>query len=135
LPVSITGEVEVDAYHSLASRDLQRGRAIGLPSGEAVAAAIGAEPLTPDEVGLVAHGWDGETPLWYYVLREADVGGDGDRLGPIGGRIVADVLIGIVQADPESYLAVDPVWTPTLGKGIGELLETIVRAGRPTPAR
>jgi Animal haem peroxidase len=134
LPLSITGEVEVDAYHSLASRDLQRGRAIGLPSGEAVAAAIGAEPLTRDEVGLAAHGWDGETPLWYYILREADVRGDGDRLGPVGGRIVADVLIGIVQADPESFLAVDPAWTPTLGNGIGELLEAVYRPGRPTPA-
>jgi hypothetical protein len=63
----------------------------------------------------------------------ADIAGDGDRLGPVGGRIVADVLIGIVQADPESFLAVDPVWTPTLGKGIGELLEAVSRPGHPTP--
>ncbi len=131
LPVSITGAVDVDAYHSLASRDLQRGRAIGLPSGEAVAGAIDAEPLTTDEVGLATHGWDGETPLWFYVLREADVRGDGDRLGPVGGRIVADVLIGIVQADPESFLTVDPDWTPTLAEGdssafgIGELLAAV----------
>jgi Animal haem peroxidase len=130
LPVSLTGEVEVEAYHSLASRDLQRGRAIGLPSGEAVARAIGAEPLAADEVGLDTHGWEGETPLWFYVLREADVHGDGDRLGPAGGLIVAEVLLGIVQADPESYLAVDPGWAPTLADGadefgIGALLDTV----------
>jgi hypothetical protein len=140
LPLSITGEVEVDAYHSLASRDLQRGRAIGLPSGEAVAGAIGAEPLTADEVGLAAHGWDGETPLWFYVLREADVLGDGDRLGPVGGRIVADVLVGIVRADAESFLSVDPEWTPTLAGeggeefGIGELLDAVYVAARTSPA-
>jgi hypothetical protein len=140
LPLSITGEVDVDAYRSLASRDLQRGRAIRLPSGEAVAGAIDAEPLTADEVGLAAHGWDGETPLWFYVLREADVRGDGDRLGPVGGRIVADVLVGIVQADPESFLSVDPDWTPTLaeedgaGFGIGELLAAVNALGRTIPA-
>jgi hypothetical protein len=140
LPLSITGEVDVDAYHSLASRDLQRGQAIGLPSGEAVAATIDTEPLTADEVGLAAHGWDGETPLWFYVLREADVRGDGDRLGPVGGRIVADVLVGIVQADPESFLSVDPDWTPTLaeedgaGFGIGELLAAVNALGRTIPA-
>jgi hypothetical protein len=140
LPLSITGEVEVDAYHSLASRDLQRGRAIGLPSGEAVAGAIGAEPLTADEVGLAAHGWDGETPLWFYVLREADVLGDGDRLGPVGGRIVADVLVGIVRADAESFLSVDPEWTPTLVEegseefGICELLDAVHAPARTSPA-
>jgi hypothetical protein len=35
-------------------------------------------------------------------------------LGEVGGRIVAEVLIGIVAADPESYIALDPGWTPTL---------------------
>ena len=38
----------------------------------------------------------------------------GQRLGPIGGRIVGEVLIGIIEADPESFLAVDPAWTPSL---------------------
>jgi hypothetical protein len=131
LPIEITGDVELDAYHSLASRDLQRGQAIGLPSGETVARAIGADPLGADEVGLAGNGWREETPLWFYVLREADVRGGGDRLGPVGGCIVAEVLIGIVRADPESFLAVDPRWTPTLADaggpefGIGELLDAV----------
>jgi hypothetical protein len=114
LPVEITGDVEVDAFHSLASRDLLRGEAIGLPSGEEVARHVGAEPLSADEVGLASRGWDNETPLWYYVLREAAVREGGERLGPIGGRIVAEVLVGIITADPESYLAIDPQWEPTL---------------------
>jgi Animal haem peroxidase len=114
LPLAITGAVDVDAYHSLAARDLQRGAAIGLPSGEAVARAIGARPLTRDEAGLGASGWDDETPLWLYILREADVHGGGERLGEVGGRLVAEVLLGLLDADPESYRVLDPGWEPTL---------------------
>jgi hypothetical protein len=117
LPLAITGAVDVEAYHSLAARDLQRGQATALPSGEAVARTLGVEPLTRDEVGLAQHGWDAETPLWYYVLREADVRQEGDRLGEVGGRIVGEVLVGIIDADPESYRASDPEWRPTLPSG------------------
>ena len=35
-------------------------------------------------------------------------------MGPVGGRIVGEVLVGIVDADPESFRSVDPSWTPTL---------------------
>jgi hypothetical protein len=65
-------------------------------------------------VGLTSQGWEAETPLWYYVLREADVRRNGDGLGEVGGRIVGEVLVGIVDADPESYRAVDRSWRPTL---------------------
>jgi hypothetical protein len=114
LPAAITGDVDEDAYHSLAARDLQRGQAIGLPSGETLARHLSVEPLSPEEVGLEEHGWREETPLWFYILREADVRGGGDRLGPVGGRIVGDVLVGILDADPESFRSVDPGWRPTL---------------------
>lgn len=114
LPVAITGDVEVEAYHSLAVRDLQRGQGVGLPSGEAVARRIGVEPLTREQTGLAAGSWSGETPLWFYVLREADVCTGGERLGPVGGRIVAEVLLGLIDLDPESFRAVDPTWRPTL---------------------
>jgi hypothetical protein len=114
LPAQITGDVDDQAYHSLAVRDLQRGQAIGLPSGEAVARKIGAELLDPASIGLASHGWREETPLWFYILREADVIGDGDRLGPVGGRIIGEVLVGLLDADPESYRAVQPDWRPTL---------------------
>jgi hypothetical protein len=57
----------------------------------------------------------GATPLWYYVLCEAQaLPRDGNRLGPVGGRIVAEVLVGVLYGDPLSYLRVDPTWTPEL---------------------
>jgi Animal haem peroxidase len=112
LPETITGTVEIEAYRSLAARDLQRGVGTGLPSGEAVARAIGVEPLAREELEL--EDWTEETPLWLYILREAAVRGAGNRLGEVGGRIVAEVLIGIIRCDPESYLANEQSWRPTL---------------------
>jgi Animal haem peroxidase len=114
LPVAITGVTPVDAYHSLAGRDLARGKAYGLPSGEAVAGAMGEAPLTDDPLGLRAAGWSGETPLWLYFLAESASRGRGEQLGPSGGRIVAEVLIGIIDADRGSYRANEPTWRPTL---------------------
>jgi hypothetical protein len=113
LPLAITGEVEVEAYRSLAVRDLQRGQGLGLPSGETVARRMGEQPLSPEEVGLAAGGWRGETPLWFYILREADVHHAGERLGPVGGRIVGEVLVTLIDRDPGSFRAV-PGWIPTL---------------------
>ena len=98
----------------MAVRDLQRGQGFGLPSGEAVARRLGVEPLTPEEVGLGTAGWRLETPLWFYLLKEAEHRGGGERLGPVGGRLVGEVLVGIVDADGESYRAVDPGWRPSL---------------------
>ena len=114
LPTEISGEARGSDYASLANRDLQRGQAVGLPSGEAVARALGVEPLDRDQLGLAEHGWTDETPLWLYILREAAALHKGDRLGPVGGRIVGEVIVGIVDADPESFRSIEPGWTPTL---------------------
>jgi hypothetical protein len=114
LPTEVSGSAPGTDYASLATRDLQRGQAVGLPSGEAVARRLGVPALSAEQVGLAADGWTAETPLWFYVLKEADVLHDGERLGPVGGRIVGEVLVGIIDADPESFRAVDPGWTPTL---------------------
>jgi hypothetical protein len=54
LPVAVTGECEIEDYHSLAVRDLQRGQGVGLPSGEAVARHIGVAPLTAVQVGIAS---------------------------------------------------------------------------------
>jgi hypothetical protein len=112
LPVAITGALDVDDYHSLAVRDLQRGQGVGLPSGEAVARHMDVAPLAADEVGLEAVGWRGETPLWYYILREADVTTGGACLGPVGGRIVAEVVITLLERDPESVLSKGHAFEP-----------------------
>lgn len=118
LPASVVGTVDLPEYASLAYRDLQRARALDMPSGEAVAAAMGVAPLTAEEVGLGARGWRGETPLWYYLLKEAEVRGDGARLGEVGGRIVAEVLVGLLDGDPSSYrnaeASTEAAWRPTL---------------------
>jgi hypothetical protein len=58
-------------------------------------------------------GLDESTPLWFYVLREAELMADGLHLGPVGGRIVGEVIIGLLQLDPDSY-ASDARWRPTL---------------------
>jgi hypothetical protein len=112
LPVTLTGESDVQELHSLALRDLERGQRVGLPSGEAVARHIGVPPLTGDEVGARAAGWRDETPLWYYILREAAVHGHGDRLGPVGARIVGEVLVGLLDLDPESVRYAPGDWAP-----------------------
>ncbi len=130
LPESITGVVEVSAYRSLAARDLQRGMGTGLPSGEAVARAIGARALTRQQLAL--GGWQDETPLWLYILREAAVRGGGDHLGEVGGRIVAEVVVGIIRTDPESYLTNDPSWRPTLPShepGTFKIRDLLIAAG------
>jgi hypothetical protein len=111
LPQQVTGDVAVDAHRSLAVRDLLRGTATSLPSGESVADAMGIRPLTADQVGP---GWPAGTPLWFYILKEAQACANGDHLGPLGGRIVTEVLLGLLRADPDSCLAADPSWTPTL---------------------
>ena len=61
-------------------------------------------------------GFDNSTPLWFYILREAEEMADGRKLGPVGGRIVAEVFIGLLEGDHMSYLKQDPDWTPNLGQ-------------------
>jgi heme peroxidase len=128
LPEQVTGAVDAAAHHSLAARDLLRGETTRLPSGEVVAGLIGAPPLTDDELERT---WPHGTPLWFYILKEAEHRGGGDRLGPVGGQIVAEVLIGLLRADPASYLSLEPGWQPTLpaaGSGFG-LADLLTLAG------
>jgi heme peroxidase len=138
LPQAITGEVAVEVHRSLAARDLQRGVAVNLPSGEALARRLGLTPLSASETGLAAFGWKGETPLWYYILKEAEVCTEGDRLGAVGGRIVGEVLVGLMDHDPGSFRAASD-WRPELPSAIpgrftlADLLafaETVVQEGR-----
>ncbi|HYR22644.1 MAG TPA: peroxidase family protein [Chthoniobacterales bacterium] len=104
---------------------LVRGSRIGLPSGQEACRAAGVQSLAETQVGfddegnefLRDRGLNEKTPLWYYLLREAEVLGirrfrGGECLGPLGSRIVAEVLLGVMNADPEHYLNVDPNWRP-----------------------
>jgi hypothetical protein len=123
LPAAMTAATDPDELHSLAMRDLERGQGVGLPSGEAVARLLGETPLSAAEIGAADAGWPGETPLWYYVLREADVRAGGDRLGPVGGRIVGEVLAGLLEYDPSSVRYAPAAWTPE--RSLVELLAGI----------
>jgi hypothetical protein len=133
LPVAITGEVSDGDLRSLAVRDLERGSGVGLPSGEAVATEFGADPLSIKELGLPAD-WSGETPLWFYILKESEARSGGDQLGPVGARIVGEVLVGLIERDSESFRASDRDWRPTLageherGFGLTDLLENAAGA-------
>lgn len=113
--------VENNEISSLAQRNLIRGRTFDLPTGQDVARAMGELPLTPDELADVSDwGFDEATPLWFYILREAQVYEDGQRLGPVGGRIVAEVLIGLLEGDRLSFVQADPQWQPSLGRTPGQ---------------
>ena len=105
---------------SLPQRNLLRQVTWSLPSGQAIAAEIGVEPLSGGplgelaELGVYGLGLEKSTPLWYYVLKEAQLRADGLHLGPVGGRIVGEVITGLLEHDRNSYLSVSPLWRPTL---------------------
>lgn len=106
---------------SLAVRNLLRGRQVGLPSGQSVAKLMRFTPLTeaqisqgPDGEAARKHNFHIETPLWYYILKEAQIQGQGKHLGQVGSRIVAEVFVGLLQKDSNSFLARRPAWKPTL---------------------
>ena len=58
------------------------------------------------------------TPLWYYVLAEAKAVNNGEHLGPVGGGIVAETLIGLLRVDPTSYLRIHRGFQPFLGSDL-----------------
>jgi hypothetical protein len=114
----------------LALRNLQRGATVGLPSGQAVARALGEWPIPDEDLVIgkataddpkqplvqIARGFAGNAPLWAYILSEAQVtsweraaqGVARDdipiKLGPVGGSIVAEVFAALLRGDATSYL-------------------------------
>jgi hypothetical protein len=107
--------------HALARLNLLRGWALHLPCGQAVAAAMHEDPLDAEELRLdgvpepARTALQESTPLWFYLLREAAARGEGGQhLGPVGGRIVAEVILGLLRADRDSYVNSKKRWTPQL---------------------
>jgi hypothetical protein len=89
-----------------------------MPSGQAIARAIGVPTLSRAElsdIGAIFGPFARHTPLWYYALAEAKALAGGLHLGPVGGRIVTETLIGLLRADPTSYLSAHPRFRPFLG--------------------
>ncbi|TXS89915.1 peroxidase [Parahaliea maris] len=141
LPFVTSGEA------SLASRNLLRGNVFLLPAGEAVASVCDRPEseieLVLDKVedlsaaaishaGLNYPPLHSGAPLWLYVLAEAEVIGretsagtfdKGEGLGPTGARIVAEVLIGLLELDEHSFLGSNRNWVPDPAyDSIGKLL-------------
>lgn len=105
---------------SLASRNLLRGRLLSLPTGQDVAAKLGVATLTPAEVAsgqhgplIQASGFDNQTPLWFYILKEAEVKQGGQRLGEVGSRLVVETFHGLVAGSDHSILK-QAGWKPSL---------------------
>ena len=117
-------EQPVPCETRLAVHDLRRGYMMRMPTGQAVAAQLGIQPLS--EADFIEHcasekqfrclkdaGFVERTPLWFYILAEACREG-GNKLGPVGARLVAEVLVGLVRRSPSSFMN-DETWKPTLG--------------------
>lgn len=104
----------------LALRNLKRGQALQLPSGQAVAQALRAPSVTNVYSGADL-GAPEPTPLWFYILKESELeeGVHGKHLGPVGGRIVAEVLLGLLNGDTQSYINQDPGWEPVIQTASG----------------
>jgi hypothetical protein len=99
----------------LPQRNLLRQLTWSMPAGQSIAGMMGVPALSKSDLTeLKPYGFDTSTPLWYYALKEAQVMEDGLHLGPVAGRIVAEVLIGLLQSDPNSYVVQQPGWQPTL---------------------
>ena len=90
--------------HPLAELNIQRGRAMELPPATEVARALQIEPMPIDDPM--------EESLWVYILKEAEVIANGEKLGPVGATIVAAVFSGLLRGDDKSYINRDPSWTP-----------------------
>ena len=109
------------AIVALAERNLLRGKRLGLPAGQDVATAMGIKPLTNAQLGLTEPGWRGKAPLWFYILKESELLG-GKKLGPVGGRIVAEVILGMLGLDKTSYFNANPSFTPGAGYKMGDFI-------------
>lgn len=125
-----------DPIRQLPLRNLLRGLSFGLPSGQSIARAMCVEPLAPDDLMDTEEldplfRFSEATPLWFYILREAQVQQDGLRLGEVGGRIVAEVIIGLLEGDRNSFVRAYPKWKPDMGPTPGDftIQDLLVKAG------
>ena len=123
----------------LTARNLIRGMALQVPTGQAVAKQMKVKSLTSAQLMLSPYVNPtqeqqshhqavidtlqssnalllNQTPLWYYILKEAEVLHDGNQLGPVGGRIVAEVFLRMLADSKDSILKPEATdWKPSLG--------------------
>ncbi|WP_433272046.1 peroxidase family protein [Actinosynnema sp. CS-041913] len=119
------GTTVADIHRNLAFRNLTRANMVKLASGQQIAALFGVEPLTAEQIltgnqGVTLDALTEEqratvvetTPLWFYILREAEFGNG--LLGPVGGRIVAEVFHRAMESSRTSIVR-EPSWRPVFG--------------------
>lgn len=119
----------------LAQRNLLRGYMLAIPTGEDVARALHLEPLTPAQlrqgapqgVSDALDALGGRTPLWYYVLKEAEVQGNGNFLGEVGSRILCETFVYLLREDRDSYVRHAGGWSPADGVRLedGSMITTL----------
>ena len=103
---------------SLAERNLLRHLTWLPPSGQAIAERLGVPALQSAqlaELNAIHPSFVRSTPLWYYVLKEAEAMEQGLRLGPVGARLVAEVFIGLLESDSDSFLNAAEPFVPSFG--------------------
>lgn len=94
---------EASGSNVLGFRNLVRADAYSMASGQDVARAMGIPVIPPTDVTKVL-GFETGTPLWFYILAESSKVKNGVTLGPVGGRIVADVIVKVLEMDPDSII-------------------------------
>jgi len=114
LPDGVVPPGTPEARRSLAVRNLERGLAFQLPSGQRVAMRLGLKPIEDAELWSGVKGGSGPAPLWYYILKEAEIGAEGHRLTGVGAELVGRVIHTLLASDSQSYLVQAPNWVPTL---------------------
>jgi hypothetical protein len=113
--IPLAAIASADQPQVLPQRNLLRQVTWSIPAGQRIAQTMGNPMLHLQELADYGIALENQTPLWYYVLAEAEQLAGGRTLGPTGGRIVGEVFIGLLQLDPASYLrAAPPGWVPTL---------------------
>jgi hypothetical protein len=113
-------------FKNLAKRNLRRGYRLNLPSAQDCIAGINASghfrPIAALDAAAIMQGrtiagadFGTSTPLWFYILREAELLGSG-HLGPLGSHIVAGTLLGLIIKDQSSYwndMSAGHRWSPS----------------------
>jgi hypothetical protein len=116
LPLGAPGLPSVGT-NILGQLNLVRSSRYGIPSGQDVAKAMGIPVLANNKIGISQTAYpdfNGEAPLWFYMLAESELKENGARLGAVGGRIIAEVFVDQIAVDPASYLNARQRFTPSV---------------------
>lgn len=136
-PLSNMRNEAAGVFKHLAQRNLRRGYRLKIATAQGAIAALQAvgitvEPLTTAELhsgatgaAVQSGGFTDRTPLWFYLLKEAELRANGQHLGPLGSYLVANTLLGLIFKDDSAYHQAG--WSPadsvTFG-GDGDRVDT-----------